>query len=78
MTQSEFLNQFERMSIPQQLDLLKSAIQIVEKKFQQSERSESGKLPLDEAAKLLLQDYMEDENLTSFTALDGEDFYAAG
>ena len=30
------------------------------------------------AANLLLADYMEDEELTSFTALDGEPFYAKG
>jgi hypothetical protein len=28
-----------------------------------------------EAAQLLLQDYLEDEELTAFTALDGEAFH---
>ncbi|MEM7537770.1 MAG: hypothetical protein AAF639_36705 [Chloroflexota bacterium] len=33
------------------------------------------KLPLDEAAKLLLDDYENDEELTAFTALDGDDIH---
>ena len=35
-------------------------------------------LSLAEAASLLLSDYQEDQELTIFTALDGEPFYAQG
>jgi hypothetical protein len=35
------------------------------------------KKSLEEAAEFLYEDYKNDENLTEFTQLDGEDFYEA-
>jgi hypothetical protein len=78
MTRTEILNEFEHMSIRQQLELMSAALQILQKRFREMEQTKivaPGKLPLAEAAHALRNDYMEDKELTSFTALDREDFY---
>jgi len=77
MTQTEILAEFQQMSIQQQLETLRAALEILESKIRHSEEDSSEKLPLAEAASLLRADYETDSELTSFTALDGEDFYAA-
>ena len=76
MTQAQFLDEFKQLSVKEQLDVLVTAVQILQEKFQQLEQTEARhKLPMAEAAQLLLQDYLEDEELTAFTALDGEAFH---
>ena len=76
MTQVQILDEFKQLSVKQQLDVLVTAVQILQDKFHELEQQETNlKLPMAEAAQLLLQDYLEDEELTAFTALDGEPVY---
>ena len=67
MTQKELLREFQRRSLQQQLAILRDALEIVENNFRQLEQKESDKLPLEEAARLLRQDYLSDSELTAFT-----------
>jgi hypothetical protein len=78
MTQTEILNEFENLPVKQQLEVMVAAVQILQKRFREIDRplrTATRNLPLTEAAKVLLADYQEDQELTSFTVLDGEDFY---
>lgn len=79
MTQAQLLDEFKQLPLAQQIDLLRSALEIISAEVrlsaQRDDKSRS-KLSLEEAALLLRSDYETDEELTSFTALDGEPFYA--
>lgn len=75
MTQAEILYEFERMSIQQQLEILRAALEIVELTFKRPQVRNDEKLPLADAAKILLVDYETDGELTGFTALDGDEIH---
>jgi hypothetical protein len=79
MTQAQLLNEFSQLSLPQQLEVIQAALRIVAQHVQIVEQRPNGsdeRKRLEEAANLLLDDYTNDKELTSFTALDGEPFYA--
>lgn len=79
MTQTQLLNEFRQLSLAQQLEVLQALLRIVAQHVQVEEQPGNGHhehKSLAEAANLLLTDYQEDEELTSFTVLDGEPFYA--
>ena len=78
MSQTEILSEFEQLSVFQQLDLLKEALMIVEQHVRGAISNSDKNSSLAEAARLLLADYESDEELTAFSSLDGEDFYATG
>lgn len=81
MTQAQLLNEFRQLSPQQQLEVLEAALRILAQHFQPIEQRANGERErrrLAEAAHLLLADYREDKELTSFTVLDGEPFYAQG
>lgn len=81
MTQAQLLNEFSQLSLPQQLEVIQGALHIMAQQFRSLQPHTNGhedQKRLEEAANLLLADYMEDKELTSFTALDGEPFYAEG
>lgn len=78
MTQAQLLQEFRQLTLAQQIELLQSALEIVSIKVQgiaQINESSQSESSLTEAANLLLADYAEDAELTSFTALDGEPFH---
>ncbi len=76
MTQADILYEFKQMSIQQQLETLRTGLEIVEANLHRTARKDDENLPLPEAAMMLLDDYKMDKDLTSFTSLDGEDFHA--
>ena len=79
MTQTQLLNEFSRLPLQQQLDTIQEALRIVAHRLQSIEGSRDSaerRQDLSEAANLLLVDYLEDRELTSFTVLDGEPFDA--
>ena len=76
MTQADILYEFKQMSIQQQLETLRTGLEIIEANLHRPVRKSDENLPLPEAAKMLLDDYKMDKDLTSFTSLDGEDFHA--
>ncbi len=79
MTQAQLLNEFRQLPLAQQLEVLQALLRIVAQQAQGVEQSANGRdehTSLAEAANLLLADYQADQELTSFTVLDGEPFYA--
>ena len=80
MTQAELLTEFRELPVDEQFDVIQAAVQIVQQRLQPSPEAinETGPLPMGEAAELLLNDYLNDKELTIFAALDGEPFYAQG
>lgn len=79
MSQTQLLGEFSRLPLAQQLEIIQAAIQIVAQQTQgifTPTNGHSTRKSLEEAAKVLLDDYQENAELTSLTALDGEPFYA--
>ncbi len=81
MTQTEILEELKKFTISERLTIIETALRLIREDLQQVEqsltRSEKRRL-MATAAKALLQDYATDDELTIFTTLDGEDFYAEG
>lgn len=79
MPQTQILNEFERLPLVEQLEVIQSLVRISARRAEEREQraceTEEHK-HLTEAANLLLADYQEDKELTCFTALDGEAFHA--
>ena len=79
MTQAQLLSEFSLLPLVQQLEVIQAALQIVTQQAQAIDQSPNGHRKaksLGEAARLLADDYREDAELTTLTALDGEPFYA--
>jgi hypothetical protein len=80
MTYAELLEALKKLTLAERLALMEAVLHLMREELQQGaqppaaqERSER----LAAAAKALLPDYTADSELTSFTALDSEDFYEA-
>jgi hypothetical protein len=81
MTHTEILEQIKKLSLRERLEVIDSAIHLLRDELIRSEHSltaQERKRVLSQAADVLLHDYETDGELTSFTALDGEDFHAQG
>jgi len=79
MTQAQLVNEFRQLSLTQQLEMLQAFLDVVAQHVQATDAPANGDgehMGLSEAANLLLSDYEEDQELISFTILDGEPFYA--
>ena len=80
MTQAQLLHEFGQLTVPQQLELLREALRLMQQSMPVNKPSSTGvpaKKSLTDAANLLFDDYANDAELTSFTALDGEPVHAA-
>jgi hypothetical protein len=79
MTQTAILEELNKLTTRERLELIEAAIHQLQEDFQKIEqpltRTER-KQQLTAAAEALLPDYEKDDELTSFTALDGEAFHA--
>ncbi len=79
MTQVEMLEELKRFTIPERLTIAETALRLIREDLQQVgqplTRAER-KRQLAAAAEALLPDYTAGGELTIFTALDSEDFYA--
>jgi len=80
MTYTEMLETLKQLTLTERLALMEAALHLMREELQQRaqqpatyERTER----LAAAAKALLSDYTTETKLTSFTALDSEDFYEA-
>ena len=81
MTHAEILEQIKKLSLKERLEVIDAAIHLLRDELPQRVRPstpEDRKKLMSQAADMLLQDYETDSELTSFTALDGEDFHAQG
>ena len=78
MRQTGILDEIKELSAKERLEIIKAAIHLLQENIQQIEQSPTRLERKQQlaAAEALLPDYKEDEELTSFTVLDGEDFHA--
>ncbi len=80
MTQTQLLHEFGQLAMPQQLELLQKALRLMQQSAPVAKvylAAVPAKTSLSDAAQLLLDDYANDEELTSFTCLDGEPVHAS-
>ena len=80
MTQAQLLHEFGQLAVPEQLELLREALRLMQQSMPVNKPCSTGvpaKKSLSDAANLLFDDYANDAELTSFTALDGEPVHAA-
>jgi hypothetical protein len=81
MKQTEILKELKKLSREERLKVIHDAIHLLQEDLHQIEQPLARmerKRRLSAAAKVLLLDYKKDDELISFTALDGEDFHAQG
>ncbi len=79
MAHVEILEELKKFPIPERLTLVEAALRLIREDLQQVERpltKAERKCQLAAAAEALLPDYAAGGELTVFTALDSEDFYA--
>jgi hypothetical protein len=81
MTQAEILEELKRVTISERLAIAEAALRLICEDLQQVGQplTRTGRRrQLAAAAEALLPDYAAGGELTIFTALDSEDFYASG
>lgn len=81
MTQVEIMEELKKFTIPERLTILEAALRLIREDLQQAGQSltrTERKRQLAAAAEALLSDYAAGGELTIFTTLDSEDFYAWG
>lgn len=79
MTQAEILKELKKLTVPERIAVIEAALHLVREDLQREERLSPKpdiKQQLATAAEVLLPDYTSDAELTAFTVLDSEDFYA--
>ena len=81
MIYTGILEGLKKLSVQERLEIIDAVVHLLRQDLHQIgqpiTRQERKKL-LAAAAELLLPDYERDDELISFTALDGEDFHAQG
>ncbi|MBT9160722.1 MAG: hypothetical protein AAGB97_04300 [Dehalococcoidia bacterium] len=81
MTQVQILQELKKLTLPERLTIVEVVLRLIREELQQVgqplTRTER-KRQLAAAAEALLPDYAAGGELTIFTALDREDFYASG
>lgn len=73
MTQTQLLHEFGQLAMPQQLEFLQNVLRLMPQSAPVAKVYLAGvpaKTSLSDAAQLLLDDYANDEELTSFTSGD--------
>jgi hypothetical protein len=79
MTQLEIVAELEKLTTAERLAVAEAALHLVREDIQRAKQSpawKERKTQLAAAAEALLADYETDDELTAFTALDGEEFHA--
>jgi len=79
MTQTEMPEEFKKLMIPERLTIVEAVLHLIREDLQQIGQPPTWtekKRQLAIAAETLLPDYTTDGELTAFTTLNGEDFYA--
>ncbi len=76
MQQTEILNEIIRLPLSERIAVIESVLISVRKELNITDMPQRNmSQQMSEAAEALYRDYLENEELTAFTALDGEDFY---
>ncbi len=79
MTQVEILEELKKLSTTERLSIIEATLHFIREDLQQAEQPAKQPLTRQQlmaAAEALLPDYTLDDELTAFTALDGEAYYA--
>jgi hypothetical protein len=79
MTQVEILEELKKLTTIERLAIIEATLRLVREDLRRVESSSAEmdrKKQLTAAAEALLPDYIPGSELTVFTVLDGEDFYA--
>ncbi len=79
MTRTEILEEFRKLSAKERLEVIEAALHLVQEDLQSIERPltpPERTRQLAAAAEALRSAYAEDDELTSFTALDSQDIHA--
>ncbi len=79
MAQLEFLEELKKHTLAERLAIVEAALHWIREDLKRKDQSLAGmekKRQLAAAAKTLLPDYAANGDLTAFTDLDSEDFYA--
>ncbi len=80
MTYAEILEALKKLTLAERLALMEAVLHLTREELHQRGQPPVGQERTEQlaaAAKALLPDYTADPELTSFTALDSEDFYEA-
>ena len=81
MTYTEMLETLKKLTLTERLALMEAVLHLMREELQQRPQQlpapDERTARLAAAAQALLPDYTTDTELTSFTALDSEDFYEA-
>ena len=77
MNQIELMDEIRKLPAKKRLEVIEAAIHTLQEDLQPSQQDEH-KQQMAKAAKMLLKDYQDDDELTSFTTLDGEAFHEEG
>ena len=76
MVKTDVIDKLKKLSTTERLAIIEDIIHITREEIEkQSDYSQNRKQELEAAARTLLPDYNNDKELTSFTALDSEEFY---
>ena len=81
MQYAEILEECKKLTLIERLALIEAVVQLMREDLPQIEQPStkgSNARQLAAAARMLRADYAEDRELTSFTALDSEDFHEEG
>ncbi|GFP32112.1 hypothetical protein HKBW3S42_00417 [Candidatus Hakubella thermalkaliphila] len=80
MTQVEILEELKKLTIPERLTVVEGVLHLIREDLEHGQLLSwtERKRQLATAAEALLPDYTVGGEMTIFTALDSEDFYAAG
>ncbi|MBC8248800.1 MAG: hypothetical protein H8E90_03895 [Anaerolineales bacterium] len=81
MTQVQILEELQKFTIPDRLTIVEATLRLIREDLQQERQPlprEERRRQLVAAAEALMPDYAAGGELTIFTALDSEDFYASG
>lgn len=80
MTKEQVMNELSNLSVEERLSIVESLAHDLKSEIRMSQlerqSDEEKKKRLSEGAKIMLNDYLNDKELTVLTALDYEDFHA--
>ncbi len=78
MTQLEIIEGLKKLTTEERLEVIEVTLQALQKDFQRTQKlqeREERRQRLAASAELMLDDYLNDKELTALTVLDAEDFY---
>lgn len=78
MSTANIQEELSKLPTTERLNIIEATLRAIRQEMQHQKPSSfpTTQQRLESAAEALLSDYLEDEELTSFTALDGEEFHA--